>query len=127
MKPKNYKRDPREPWNVFRSEPRMTTIKGGEDIITKRVIGPSIGWRENHFLAFAPNWQDIANDVDPKFAEELRRKAQLAKENVVIQKELSKPPLIKDVKRRLLEMVKQHEQQFIETSTCIYPILRNGE
>lgn len=127
MKPRNYKRDPRAPLFSYRSEPRHSRIDGG--LVTQRVIGPSVGWRNNHFLPFAPNWDDISNDIDPKVAKQIRSRVQAEQKKKEDLKKAKKPPLAADVRRRVADMILSHEKKFAEAqaSNAAYPILHVGE
>ena len=127
MKPKNYKRNRNEPLFAYRSEPRKCGVDGG--IGVKRVIGPSIGWRENHFLAYAPNWNDIAHDIDPKIANQMRKDVAAGQQKAADAKNAKKAPSIKDVRRRLMDMIDSHEKVFAaaQANNTQYPILHAGE
>jgi hypothetical protein len=127
LKPKNYKRSRHAPLFAYRSEPRNLGVDGGLGV--KRVIGPSIGWTNNHFLDFAPNWNDIANDIDPKIANQIRKDIQAHEKEKTDKKAAKKAPSIKDVRHRMSDMIIAHEIAFAATQAenTKYPILHAGE
>ena len=100
-----------------------------DGIVTKRVIGPSMGWKNNHFLPFAPNWADIANDVDPKVAAQIRKQVEDAQKKAEDEKKKKQPPSVKDVRIRLFELVSAHEKRLADSlkTNDSYPILCNGD
>lgn len=127
MRPRNYKRDSRAPLFAYRSEPRNLRLDGG--ITTKRTIGPSVGWKDNHFLAFAPNWNDIANDIDPRLAAQLRKDLGDMQQKRQDEKNAKKAPSVQDVRKRLSAMVVSHEKKYAElqSKNTDYPLLHFGE